>query len=116
MGLGAVIGASCQTLEQARQAASEGADYIGFGSVFETQTKPERSAMDLDLLAAVYREIDIPVFAIGGITLERLEGLAKAGANRFAVCRDICLAENVAEKIRQYKSAIDSKLCAPERV
>ena len=72
LGTKAMVGMSCQNYEHARQAQNEGADYIGFGSVFKTLTKPERNSMNLDLLKKIVREISIPVFAIGGITLENI--------------------------------------------
>lgn len=90
-----IIGVSCQTLAQAQRAESQGADYIGFGSVFKTQTKPERLPMDLTLIEEVRSHIAIPVFFIGGITLENLSVLLKAGADRVAVTRAICNARNV---------------------
>ena len=55
MGQGKIIGVSCQNLAHALKAQAQGADYIGFGSVFETQTKPGRKAMDLDLLQKVIK-------------------------------------------------------------
>ena len=72
-----IIGVSCQTLAQALKAQAQGADYIGFGSVFETQTKPGRQAMDLDLLQKVIRQVKIPVFPIGGIS-QAVRGLKRA--------------------------------------
>ena len=90
MGRRAIIGASCQTLAQARAAQREGADYIGFGSAFKTLTKPERQPMDLKLLAQVASSLRIPVFAIGGIHAGNIHLIKGAGAKRIAVCRAIC--------------------------
>ena len=95
----AAIGISCQTYDQARRAEREGADYIGFGSVFKTLTKPERGPMDLTLLARVVRNIKIPVFAIGGINAGNIAVLRGTGARRFAVCRAICQAKNIEKTI-----------------
>lgn len=101
------VGVSCQTREQAIQAQNDGADYIGFGSVFSTLTKPERDPMDLVLLEEVLHEIKIPVFPIGGITADRLALLRKMGALRVAVCRAISQAENVADAARAFKFAME---------
>jgi thiamine-phosphate pyrophosphorylase len=106
MGPDGVIGISCQTLEQAKKAQDEGADYIGFGSVFKTLTKPGRSPMDLDVLKKVIREIRIPVFAIGGITVENLKLLDVCNVHRVAVCRAICLAVDVAAVVRQFRTSL----------
>ena len=103
MGSKAVIGVSCQTLQHAQKAQREGADYIGFGSVFKTLTKPKRSPMDLNLLKEVIKKIHIPVFAIGGINLDNVRQLKEMGVERFAVCRAICEAENVREVVREFK-------------
>jgi thiamine-phosphate pyrophosphorylase len=104
MGEEAIIGISCQTWDHARRAQQEGADYIGFGSVFETKTKPERSPMDLDLLARVVKDIKIPVFAIGGINQMNMAQLRKLGVKRVAVCRDICEAKDVKRAVESIKS------------
>lgn len=95
MGPKAIIGVSCQTLEHALKAEQEGADYIGFGSVFKTLTKPDRRVMDLKLLRRVVNRVDIPVFAIGGIRHEHLFLLRSMGVRQVAVCRDICLARDI---------------------
>ena len=74
------------------KAQAQGADYIGFGSVFETKTKPGRQAMDLDLLQKVIKQVKIPVFPIGGISRGNIGQLIPLGVTRVAVCRDILLA------------------------
>ncbi len=107
LGPQAIIGSSCQTFEQAQKAQKDGADYIGFGSVFKTLTKPQRSPMDLNLLKRVAGEIQIPVFAIGGITLENIAEIQVLGINRFAVCRAICQARNVEETTQAFKDKVD---------
>ncbi|MBI5150522.1 MAG: thiamine phosphate synthase [Candidatus Omnitrophica bacterium] len=99
IGRQATIGMSCQTYEQAKRAEQEGADYIGFGSVFKTLTKPGRDPMDLRLLARVVRDIKIPVFAIGGIDAGNVAALRDIGVRRFAVCRVICLTKNIEKAI-----------------
>ena len=103
MGRQALIGVSCQTYRQAQQAQEEGADYIGFGSVFKTLTKPGRQPMDLDLLARVVKHIRIPVFAIGGIGLENIAKLQAIGVDRFAVCRAICKARDIRKAVSDLK-------------
>ena len=108
VGLKMIIGASCQTLAQAKKAQEDGADYIGFGSVFKTLTKPERAAMNLDLLARVVRDIRIPVFAIGGINGENAAQLRALGVNRVAVTRSISLADNVTATVKRFHEVLFS--------
>lgn len=105
IGAKSIIGVSCQTMKQALSAEKNGADYIGFGSVFKTKTKPLRDSMNLDLLKRVYKRIKIPVFAIGGISLENIKKLRPLGVNRVAVCRDICLSENIKKVISKFNDA-----------
>ena len=103
MGAKAIIGISCQTYVQAQKAQRAGADYIGFGSVFKTQTKPQRQVMNLKLLKRVIETIKIPVFPIGGINRDNLKQLTALGIKRAAVCRDILLAKDVGESVRELK-------------
>ena len=106
LGPSALVGVSCQTLQQAQKAEQEGADYIGFGSVFKTLTKPERDPMDLRRLASVFTVIKIPVFAIGGINLDNVSMIRRLGINRIAVCRGICEVGNIRETTKAFKKVM----------
>ncbi|NLE65265.1 MAG: thiamine phosphate synthase [Elusimicrobia bacterium] len=90
-----IIGTSCQTIAHIRKAQRDGADYIGFGSVFKTLTKPGRRPMDLTLLKRAQATARMPLFAIGGITKENIPLVGNLGIFRVAVCRDILLAGDV---------------------
>lgn len=103
MGRRKIIGVSCQSLACALKAQTQGADYIGFGSVFQTHTKPGRKAMDLDLLQKVIKRVEIPIFPIGGISRENIGQLIPLGVRRVAVCRDILLAQNPGQAVRELK-------------
>jgi len=107
MGRGKIIGVSCQTLAHTLKAQAQGADYIGFGSVFQTKTKPDRHAMDLALLKKVISKVKIPIFPIGGISRDNISQLTPLGVKRVAVCRDILLAEDVAKAVRELKNYVD---------
>lgn len=102
----AIIGISCQNLKDAQKAQRQGADYIGFGSVFRTLTKPDRRPMDLKLLAKVIKEIKIPVFAIGGIGFKNISEVRHLGVQRVAVCREICWAQDVRQTTHALKEAL----------
>ena len=99
----AIIGVSCQTLSQAKSAQNAGADYIGFGSVFKTMTKPSRLPMDLKRLNLATQKIKIPVFFIGGINQKNLPGLMKHGVKRVAVTRAISFADDVCRASRDFQ-------------
>ncbi len=79
------VGISTGNLAQARAAAAAGADYIGFGPVFPTQTKADAdAAVGLTALREVAAAVEIPVVAIGGITLDNAAAVARAGASAAA--------------------------------
>jgi thiamine-phosphate pyrophosphorylase len=107
LGSKAIIGTSCQSLAHLKKAQREQADYVGFGSVFKTLTKPERFPMDLKVLRRVSQTAKIPVFAIGGIKLSNLTLVRQAGIERVAVCREICLAKNIKSATSKFKEALD---------
>jgi len=107
IGSRAMIGVSCQTFAQAKKAMKEGADYIGFGSVFKTLTKPSRSPMDIKLLSRIVKNSTIPVFAIGGIDLKNISQLNEIGIHRIAVCRAICQSRNCERTVKNFKHALN---------
>jgi len=83
---GAVIGASCyDQLTRAHDAVHAGADYLAFGSFFASTVKPGAVRPALDLLREARRRFDLPLVAIGGITLENAGRALEAGADALAV-------------------------------
>ncbi len=85
-----IIGISTHDLAQAREAQSGGADYIGFGPVFETLTKDAGSPKGIDNLRLITQNITVPVVAIGGINGRNLRQVMDAGAAAAAVASAIC--------------------------
>ena len=94
VGPGALIGVSTHSIEQARQAVLDGANYIGVGPVFPSETKQFGQYPGTDLLKAVAAEIRLPAFAIGGIGPENLPEVLSAGFTRIAVGAAITAAAN----------------------
>jgi thiamine-phosphate pyrophosphorylase len=83
-----LIGVSCHSLEAARAAERDGADYLFFGPVFATPSKAAYGApQGFERLAAVCRAVSVPVLAIGGITLENFAACLSAGASGIAAIR-----------------------------
>ena len=81
-----LIGRSTHSPEQALAAVAEGADYIGFGPLFPTGTKPGRPSIGLQDIAAVQEKLgDFPIFCIGGINGTTLPSVLQAGARRVVI-------------------------------
>jgi len=100
---GRLLGASCYNdLGLARRAAAAGADYVAFGSVYPSSTKPRAVRAPLSLFAEA-RALGLPLCAIGGITLENSPALIDAGADLLAVISDLFDAPDIGERARQYK-------------
>jgi thiamine-phosphate pyrophosphorylase len=108
LGPDAVVGRSAGSVEEARAAVREGADYLGVGTVFATPTKPDADVKGLALVEEMVRENPLlPWFAIGGITRETAPEVAAAGAPGFAVVRAILDAgdpEAAARELRSFLS------------
>ncbi len=86
LGPHAIIGVSCYNqLERARQAVADGADYVAFGSVFVSDTKPDAVRAELSLLSRARQQLPCPIVAIGGITPDNGAAVMTAGADLLAV-------------------------------
>ncbi len=86
-----MIGGSASTPEQALQCIEEGADYVGFGPVYSTDSKKDAAPVSgLDTLRQVVRAASVPVIAIGGISHENTPAIACAGAAGIAVISAVC--------------------------
>ena len=95
-----IIGISTHDIEQARQAQRDGADYIGFGPMFGTQTKDTGySARGIDMLKEIRVAVAIPIVAIGGINEHNVRQVWQAGADSAAIISDILGAADIAGKI-----------------
>ena len=99
-GRAVIIGKSTHSLAQARPAVEEGADYIGFGPLFATPTKPGRPAIGLQDIAAAHTDVNIPIFCIGGIKNENLPEVLAAGAQRIVIVSGWLQADDVVSAVR----------------
>jgi thiamine-phosphate diphosphorylase len=110
LGPGKLIGSSTQTFEQAIRAQLQHADYIGFGPIYATPTKPASPAVGIQCIAAVVSKMTIPVFVIGGITEDRVEQVIAAGANRVAVVRAVCGSDKVQAAAARMRILIENAI------
>ena len=86
-----IIGASARTEEKILEAISEGADYIGFGPIYQTSSKPDAERpKGLEALRRMSEIAECPVIAIGGITVETAYEVIRAGAHGIAVISAVC--------------------------
>ncbi len=107
LGKSALIGVSCYNrLELALEAAAQGADYIAFGSFFPSPTKPHAPRATLALLQQARQQLDLPICAIGGITLDNAASLLANGADMLAVITDVFNSPDIARQAARYQALI----------
>jgi thiamine-phosphate pyrophosphorylase len=96
LGPQAIIGASCYgEVKRAVAAEHEGADYVAFGTPFPSPTKTKRTDISLGIFQEVKRQVHVPVFAIGGITIDNARQVIDAGADGIAVVSGVFAASDV---------------------
>ena len=99
-----ILGVSASTVEEAIKAQIDGADYIGSGAVFPTATKDDADSVSKEELKSIVDSIDIPVVAIGGITIENASELKDTGIAGFSVVSAIMSADDpkeASQKLRE---------------
>ena len=99
-GRAVLIGKSTHSLEQALAAQREGADYIGFGPIFATPTKPDYPPIGLSDIRRVHAEISLPIFCIGGINIDNLQSVIDAGAKRVVMVSALLKAHSIVDYAR----------------
>jgi thiamine-phosphate pyrophosphorylase len=95
-----LVGKSTHSLEQACAAEREGADYIGFGPIFATPTKPDYAPIGLEDIKRVQAEMNLPIFCIGGINIDNLQSVIDAGAKRVVMVSALLKALNIVDYAR----------------
>jgi len=103
------VGKSTHSLDQAIRAFYEGADYIGFGPLFATPTKPDYPPIGLEEIANVHEAVRVPIFCIGGIKLDNLPKVIDAGARRVVIVSGLLQASDPAEYARSAKDLLNRK-------
>lgn len=103
-----LIGASTHSIEQARQAVLDGANYIGVGPVFPSKTKQFDDFPGVGFLRQVAKEISLPAFAIGGITLANVGEVTATGIKRIAVSQALANSSTSASVAAQLVTSLES--------
>ena len=99
-----ILGVSVHTVEEARQAVRDGADYLGLGAVFPTSTKTDVEQMPNETLRAICDAVDVPIVAIGGINRGNILKLAGSGVDGVALVSAIFSAEDIEGTCRELRA------------
>ena len=106
-----ILGVSCyDELARGEEAAAAGADYLAFGSMFPSRTKPGSVRAPLELLGEARRRFGLPVAAIGGITLDNAPQLIAAGADMLAVVSDLFDAMDIRARAEAYQQLFPQRM------
>lgn len=100
------VGKSTHSLDQAVAAQAEGADYIGFGPLYATGTKPDYVPIGLQDITEVHQRVQLPIFCIGGVNAARAPEILAAGARRVVVVSAFLLAADVRTEVRRLKAML----------
>ncbi|HHV11333.1 MAG TPA: thiamine phosphate synthase [Clostridiales bacterium] len=101
LGKDKIIGISAHNVEEALKAQADGADYLGVGAVFPTDTKKDANPLTLGLLKSICGAVHIPVVAIGGITKDNIMNLAGSGVDGVAVISAIFAQKDIGKATRE---------------
>ena len=103
-----VLGVSVHSLEEARTAVNAGVDYVTFGHLYPTSSKPGLPPRGVRELAEIVESVEVPVLAIGGITTSNVREVLATGAGGIAVISTILAAEDPGSAARELRRAVDS--------
>ena len=114
-GLNCMVGKSTHSVDQAIRAFYEGADYIGFGPIFATPTKPDYPPIGLSEIQRVHEAVRIPIFCIGGIKLDNLPEVMEAGARRVVIVSGLLQARQIVTYGRAAKELLNRQSPVTQR-
>jgi thiamine-phosphate pyrophosphorylase len=108
-----LVGRSVHSLAEARSAAASGADYVTFGHVFPTTSHPGLPPRGLDELREIVEAVDVPVLAIGGITIDNLDDVLATGCAGVAVISAILSDPDPSRAASRLRDALDASRDRP---
>lgn len=106
MGKDKIIGATTKTVEQAKKAVQEGADYLGVGAIYPTTTKVKTVITEVSILNHICNTVEIPVIAIGGLNKDNCDILKESPIHGIAVVSAIMKAEDPEKAASELKSKV----------
>lgn len=110
LGPDCLIGATAKSVEAAKKAEKEGADYLGVGAIFETKTHVKTKRTSVETLIEIKKNAGIDVYAIGGLNTQNVDILEDSGVDGVCVVRAIMDSPNVEEDTRKLKEKINQIL------
>jgi len=108
LGKDKIIGFSTHSLAQAETAQNYDIDYISFGPIFTSPTKPELKPVGVATLRKIARASNLAIVAIGGINLANIETVLSCGVNSVAIISAILKSENIRQRAREFKNRISA--------
>ena len=103
-----IVGATAKTLEAARAAQKDGADYLGVGAIFATTTHDNPVRTSVDTLKDIVQAVDIGVLAIGGLTADNVDVLRGTEANGACVVRYLMQSEQITKDVTRLRQALQT--------
>lgn len=107
IGKNKIIGVSARTVEEAMKAKENGADYLGVGAMFTTTTKLDAKSVTINKLSEIKKEVNLPIVAIGGITLDNINKLKQCNIDGYAVVSAILKADDIRLECEKWVSKIN---------
>lgn len=105
-----ILGVSVHTVEEALEAAADGADYLGLGAAFATSTKTDVDVMSREMMQAICHAVDLPTVAIGGIKKDNVSKLAGSGVDGIAVVSAIFGADDIEKATAELSTRVEAML------
>lgn len=97
-----ILGVSARTLEEAIYAKSDGADYLGIGSIFTTSTKLDAKSASFETVKKIKEKVDIPFVLIGGIKLDNVDKLKSLDSDGYAIISAILKAKDISKEVEKW--------------
>lgn len=101
-----IIGVSARTVEEARKAQKDGADYLGIGAIFSTDTKLDAKDVSFHVLNEIIKEVNMPFVLIGGINLKNIHELKDFNPDGYALVSGILGAKDIGARVKLWKNEI----------
>ena len=106
MGEDKIVGVSARTVEEAIRAKENGADYLGVGAMFNTRTKLDAKSVSIEKLKEIKERVELPLVAIGGLSLSNIDKLKECNIDGYAVVSAILGAENIKLECEKWSEKI----------